>query len=157
MKDAADNVAEGFVQIFSKPQASNVSCCSRKRMPASPAFKTMYRGVPSTLHVLLLRLQDNDVKWATNDFKGKISHHGAGKPFKDGFSAAKPAKAEVTDAEQPQQEGQEVSGTAGSLPCRWVVPSVVQGHPMRLFCLPLHGSIYRKSSCKGVHLPCASG
>jgi hypothetical protein len=70
MKDAADNVAEGFVQIFSKPQ-------------------------------------DNDVKWATNDFKGKISHHGAGKPFKDGFSAVKAAKVEGKDAEQPQLEAQE--------------------------------------------------
>jgi hypothetical protein len=78
------------------------------------------------LHALLLLLQDNDVKWATNDFKGKISHHGAGKPFKDGFSAVKAAKVEGKDAEQPQQEAQEVSGTAGSLlvgglfrvPCR---------------------------------------
>eukprot|EP00882_Tetradesmus_deserticola_P002230 GHRQ01002382.1.p1 GENE.GHRQ01002382.1~~GHRQ01002382.1.p1 ORF type:complete len:155 (-),score=21.19 GHRQ01002382.1:258-722(-) len=68
VKDAADNVAEGFVQIFSKPQ-------------------------------------DNDVKWASNDFKGKISHHGAGKPFKDGFSAPKPTKATpVTNSQNTQQE-----------------------------------------------------
>jgi hypothetical protein len=64
------------------------------------------------LHLLL---QDNDVKWASNDFKGKISHHGAGKPFKDGFSAAKAANSEAKDGEEPKQEAQEVSGTAGSL------------------------------------------
>jgi hypothetical protein len=62
-----------------------------------------------------LLLQDNDVQWASNDFKGKISHHGAGKPFKDGFSAAKPAKAVGKNDEEPKQEAQEVSGTAGSL------------------------------------------
>jgi hypothetical protein len=69
---------------------------------------------------LLVLLQDNDVKWASNDFKGKISHHGAGKPFKDGFSATKPAKEAAKDGEEPKQEAQEVSNLRRIAGYRWL-------------------------------------
>lgn len=104
-------------------------------MPSSSAFKSLQEMLLLTLYVSRLLLQDNDVKWASNDFQGKISHHGAGKPFKDGFSAAKPAKAEAKDAEQPAQEAPEVSGTR------------------RIAALSVGGSERHAGPCSGVLAP----
>lgn len=41
-------------------------------------------------------------------FKGKISHHGRGKPFKDGFVNKKAASAEQATSEEQEQEGNDV-------------------------------------------------
>lgn len=71
-------------------------------------------------------MQDNDVKWegTANEFKGKIAHHGAGRPFKDGFQAGgqKYVDAKAEGEAQPEaQQAEAVSPSRDDLRClvRW--------------------------------------
>eukprot|EP00775_Hariotina_reticulata_P007556 gene7556-7765_t len=45
-----------------------------------------------------------DIKFPENDFKGKVTHHGAKKPFTDGLGAGKTLPKSSTAAEDAQDE-----------------------------------------------------
>jgi hypothetical protein len=63
-------------------------------------------------NVMPILLQSTVEDWAntgTTGFQGKIDHHGAGKPFKDGFVNKMPATAAAQQSSE--QQGEKVSWT----------------------------------------------
>lgn len=92
---------------------------SRRPVPVVRAFQNPLADVAKNFLSIFSKPNDTVKDWSGtgSGFSGKISHHGAGRPFKDGYQAGgvkklEPAEAAAAAAEEAERAGSSYLGDA---------------------------------------------